>query len=253
VEREQIRILPWAEAPQIRASGAGDRQTFTFDGYAATFGTLSHELRESGVNRGLPFREKISGPEAVADTIAQDDIRFVLDHDMRALLGRTSSGTLRLAADSTGIHVNAELPNTSYARDYAELVQRGDAGEMSFRFYGQRDTWQHEGGAAIRTLESFRMREVSALTVPPAYPGTVATVQEAARMLALAEELRAGRVLSQQTLDELEAAIQSLQAIIDRAEGAAEGGPDDAPDGGRAGVPITVLRRRLELRDRRVA
>jgi phage head maturation protease len=52
--------------------------------------------------------------------------------------------------------VDAELPDTSYARDYAELVQRGDAGEMSFRFYDPRDSWTTERRRRISERRSSR-------------------------------------------------------------------------------------------------
>jgi HK97 family phage prohead protease len=246
VELEPIRIVPFAEAPSVRAQGSGSRQRFTFEGYAAVFGQKSEVLREQGVNRGLPFREIVAGPEAVRETLAKDDIRFVLNHELTQLMGRTSTGTLELSADTRGIHTRSELPDTSYARDYAELVQRGDAGEMSFRFYGERDSFGSDAGETLRTLHSFRIREVSGLTVPPAYPGTSATVAEAARMLKLAEEMRAGRVLSQQTLAELEQAVTALQAIIARAESSAE--PPAGEDGGRSAIAIARLRHELRGR-----
>lgn len=249
---EQTRTLSFEQA-EVRAQGSGSRQRFTFEGYAHTFGTLSERLREQGVNRSQPFRERVTGPEAVRETLAKDDIRFVLNHDLAALLGRTSTGTLELGADTRGISVRSELPNTSYARDYAELVQRGDAGEMSFRFYDEKDSFSFEDGEAVRTLHSFRMREVSALTVPPAYANTSASVSlEAARMLAFCEEeIRAGRVISQENLDALEAIVAQVRAIIAKAEGSAEGTAEDAPDPNeRAGVPVALLRRRLELAER---
>lgn len=250
---EETRTLTFEDA-QIRAKGSGSRQRFTFEGYAHTFGTTSEPLREAGVNRGQPFRERVIGPEAVRDTLATDDIRFVLNHDLGALLGRTKSGTLELGADTRGLNVRSELPNTSYANDYAELVQRGDAGEMSFRFYGEKDTFTFEAGEAIRTLHSFRIREVSALTVPPAYANTSATISlEEARMLAFAEEeIRAGRVLSQENLDALEDLVARIRAIIEKAEGPAEDGPEDKPDPNDAArsAPIPILRRRLELAER---
>jgi HK97 family phage prohead protease len=244
VDVTETRSLAFEQA-EIRAQGAGSRQRFLFSGYAATFGTLSHELREAGVNRGQPFRERIAGPAAIAETLKQDDIRFVLNHELRQLLGRTSSGTLKLGADERGLSVDAELPDTSYARDYAELVQRGDAGEMSFRFYSPRDTWTHEQGAAIRTLNALRIREVSALTVPPAYPETEASVAiEAARALALAEEeLRAGRVLSEENILALKTAHKAIGDVLARAA---------AIETGDRSASLDLLRRRLALRERGV-
>jgi HK97 family phage prohead protease len=243
---EETRTLTFRDA-EVRAAGSGERQRFTFHGYAATFGTRSNVLREAGVNRGRPFVETVKAG-AAKETIAKDDIRFVLNHELRQLLGRTSSGTLRLGEDTNGIEVRADLPNTSYARDYAELVQRGDAGEMSFRFYDPVDSWTTGAdGISERSLESFRLREVSALTVPPAYPNTSASLSlEAARMLAEAEEeLRAGKVLSAENLAALEAAYAHLGELLKRAKAS-----DDAADGSNDRAGVDLLRRRLELRGR---
>lgn len=225
------------EDAEIRAESVNGRQRFRFTGYALTFGTLSHELREPGVNRGLPFRERVAAG-AARDSIAQDDIRFLLNHDPAQLLGRTASHTLRLSEDSRGVHVDATLPDTSYARDYAVLVERRDAQEMSFRFYSPRDNWTREDVGAVRELNQFRLREVSGLTVPAAYPATEASVAiEAARALAHAEEeLRAGRVLSAENIAALEQLIADIKAILDKA-----GAPSRA---------LPILRRRLELRAR---
>jgi hypothetical protein len=101
----------------------------------------------------------------------------------------------------------------------------------------------------VRTLHAFRLREVSALTVPPAYANTSASVSiEAARMLAYAEEeLRAGRVLSSENLAALEAAYTHLGDVIAKAKSGTEIVDNE---GDRAGVPLAILRRRLELRDR---
>lgn len=222
------------EAAEIRAEGAGGRQRLRFTGYALTFDRLSHELYSFDSDQ--PFRERIL-PGAAKETIAQDDIRFVLNHDPYELLGRTASRTLRLAEDSRGVHVDAHLPDTSYARDYAELVERGDANEMSFRFYDSRDRWTNENGQRVRDLISFRLRDVAALTVPAAYPGT--SVSVAARALAHAEEeLRAGKVLSAENVAALEQLIADVRAILDKT--------------GAAASPrsLAIMRRRLELRMR---
>ena len=42
--------------------------------------------------------------------------------------------TLRLAEDSKGLHVEADLPETTYGRDLSISMQRGDIYSMSFGF-----------------------------------------------------------------------------------------------------------------------
>ncbi len=226
------------EDAEIRSQGSGSRQRFIFHGYAATFGELSHELRAIG---GRTFRERLDR-SAFDRTLKEDEIRCLVNHDPRLLLGRTSSGTLRLGTDTRGLEVEDDLPNTTYARDYAELVERGDAGEMSFRFFRPRDSWGIENGERVRSLHEVGLREVSGLTEPAAYPGTSAAIDAELRALAFGlDELRAGRQLSTASRAAITAAIDELNRLLAEADGG---------DGEAAtGVP-NIRRRRLELRER---
>ena len=64
-----------------------------------------------------------------------DDVVALRDHDPSLLLGRTSSGTLRLAVDDDGLAFEVDLPDTVNGRDVRELVGRGDlAGASSGSF-----------------------------------------------------------------------------------------------------------------------
>lgn len=230
------------EEAEIRSQGSGSRQRFTFRGYAAVFGQLSHELRALG---GRTFRERVERG-AFARTLQEDEIRLLINHEPRLLLGRTSSGTLRLGEDTRGLEVEDDLPNTSYARDYAELVERGDAGEMSFRFAPpapRTESWAVENGSSIRSLRELKLREVSALTEPAAYPGTSAAIDAELRALAFGlDELRAGRQLSTASRAAITAAIDELNRLLAEADG----GDGEAIV---AAVP-NVRRLRLELRER---
>ncbi len=99
------------------------------------------------------------------------DIVLCVDHDVRQILGRTRSGTLKLSKDSHGLKVDADLPNTQLGRDIAELVRRGDAYGMSFCFSVRQggETWRSRRN---RQLTDVRLEEVSVLTTQPAYPQT---------------------------------------------------------------------------------
>lgn len=99
------------------------------------------------------------------------DIVLCLDHDVRQILGRTRSGTLKLAKDAHGLKVDADLPNTQLGRDVAELVRRQDAYGMSFCF-AVRDGGETWSNARSRQLTDVALEEVSVLTVAPAYPQT---------------------------------------------------------------------------------
>lgn len=131
-----------------------------FMGYAAVFNALSVEL--------WGFREKIA-PGAFTNSLG-DDVRALWDHQTGVVMGRTKSGTLRLAEDATGLKFENDPPMTA-AREI-ESIQRGDVDQMSFGFRTLEDTWDiDENDQVIRTLLKVKLYEVSYVTFP-AYPAT---------------------------------------------------------------------------------
>jgi hypothetical protein len=64
--------------------------------------------------------------------MATSDTRAFWNHDTTLLLGRASTGTLRLKAEPDGLHYAIDLPATSYAADMKALIDRGDLHDMSF-------------------------------------------------------------------------------------------------------------------------
>lgn len=160
VERRDIRI----EDFELRAAGDG----MSFSGYAAVFNSPSQPL---------PFTEVIA-PGAFKRTLTRrNNIRMLLNHDTSRVLGTTRSGTLRLQEDSRGLHVEADLPDTTYGRDLSVVMQRGDVDAMSFGFSvpPKGDRWSDDG--AQRTLTEVRLHEVSVVTFP-AYEATSANVRD---------------------------------------------------------------------------
>lgn len=107
---------------------------------------------------------------AVTASLAGRDILALVDHDAGKVLGRTRSGTLRLSEDSRGLSYEVDLPETTAARDVLALVERGDAGGMSFGFTVPKggDEWQ----GSRRTLRRIALHEISVITSHPAYKAT---------------------------------------------------------------------------------
>lgn len=129
-------------------------------GYAAIFDTLSVQL--------WGFREKIA-PGAFTGSLG-DDIRALWNHDTSVVMGRTKSGTLRLAEDATGLRIENEPP--SAASHQVESIDRGDVDQMSFGFRTLEDAWDEDDeGQLVRTLLKVKLYEVSFVTFP-AYPAT---------------------------------------------------------------------------------
>jgi HK97 family phage prohead protease len=153
-----------------------ERRTFSevrtagrrLEGYAATFGT---EADLGG------FRERIA-PGAFRSALVSD-VLALLDHDAGKVLGRTRSGSLRLAEDSRGLSFSLDVPETQAGRDVLALAERGDLGGMSFGFIVPNDGDSWEG--RTRTLHTIGLREISVVSAWPAYAGTEIALRSMSR------------------------------------------------------------------------
>jgi len=130
-------------------------------GYGAVFNSESNNL---GGFTEFISRDAFEGRE-------KDDVRFLLNHDPNYIMGRTTSGTLKLRVDEKGLRYEVAIPDTSAGRDLLISLKRGDITQSSFAFTVEKDSWsQSETGAAVRTIEKVsRLFDVSAVTYP-AYP-----------------------------------------------------------------------------------
>ena len=165
IERRYINVS------SVRAI-QGPKPTIT--GYAAVFNELSEDLGG--------FREQIE-KGAFQDTIRNDDIRALWNHNSDKPLGRSKSGTLRLREDQKGLFATIHPPDTPTARDYIKSIERGDVTQMSFGFKTLKDTWgQDIEGKPVRTLQKIKLLDVSPVTFP-AYPQTSVAVRSKVKAL----------------------------------------------------------------------
>lgn len=158
------------QPPEFRSDGAE-----VIAGYAATFNALSEEL--------WGFREQIA-PGAF-DDVLQDDVRALFNHDPNFVLGRTTSKTLVISVDQTGLRNEITPPDTQWARDLMTSMKRGDITQQSFAFTVKNDSWEwnKETDLVTRTiLKLERLYDVSIVTYP-AYPQTTAQVIQRAKEL----------------------------------------------------------------------
>ena len=137
-------------------------------GYAAKFGT------EARIGN---FTESIAPGAFAAALQSGRDILALKDHDPNDLLGRTSSGTLKLSEDSVGLQFEILVPDTTVGTDVLQLASRGDLGGMSFGFVIPEggDVWNGER----RTLTKIDLREISVVSAWPAYPQTTIQARSA--------------------------------------------------------------------------
>ncbi len=164
--RDELERRSWNTA-ELRAEPPEGGGLPVIVGRAAVFDALSEDLGG--------FRERVA-PGAFAATIAEDDIRALINHSPDYVLGRNRAGTLKLAEDGEGLSVRITPPDTSYARDLAASIGRGDMSGMSFGFRTITDEWNMEDGETVRTLKAVRLFDVSAVTFP-AYPQTDVAVR----------------------------------------------------------------------------
>lgn len=160
---KEFRYLP---ACELRLEVSGEKPTIV--GYAAVFGSLSHDLGG--------FKERIK-PGAFRDALTtQPDVRALVDHDPSKILGRSKAGTLSMVEDERGLLVTITPPDTQLARDLLENLKLGNIDGMSFGFRAIKDVWSREEGIAVRELERVDIFDVSVVSVP-AYPDTTVAVR----------------------------------------------------------------------------
>lgn len=137
-------------------------------GHAAVFGQYAQ----------LPGHLETLGRDAFKRALAEDqDVRLLVNHDPRLILARSKAGTLQLDVDDVGLRFNAELPDTSYARDIQASLARGDVDSMSFGFIPKADGWSRaENGRQVRTITDLDLFDVSIVPFP-AYQGTDVTLR----------------------------------------------------------------------------
>jgi hypothetical protein len=171
------RFLP----SEFEVRTAGDK--LTIEGYALKWNVRSGNLGG--------FKERVA-EGATNKTIKEGDIRALQNHDPNLILGRTKSGTLKLANDETGTHyeIDGDL-RQSYVRDLAIAMERGDVTQSSFGFRvvgPDGDSWdEDEDGNILRTLKEIQLFDVSPVTYP-AYEDSTSGVAKRAAFTRLAEK-----------------------------------------------------------------
>lgn len=140
-------------------------------GYGAVFydGTERTEF-VLGEERGVKFVERIM-PGTFDRAIRDDDVVGLFNHDDNNVLGRTSSGTMRLSVDQRGLRYEIDPPDTELGRSVAELQKRGDVSGSSFAFLVTDHEIRSDGNIRIREVRDVKLIDVGPVTYP-AYKGT---------------------------------------------------------------------------------
>lgn len=130
---------------ELRAVGT-DSNLIDFYGHASVTGR-AYDMY-GGVEAG-GFTETIV-PGAFKKTLSEKpDVAFLVNH-AGLTLARTKAGTLKLAEDSVGLEVRAQLDRrVSVVNDITVLMEQGNLDEMSFAFRVVKQAWLNADGEEV--------------------------------------------------------------------------------------------------------
>lgn len=129
------------------------------EGYAAVFNVRA--------NIGGWFEETID--KGAFDGADMRDVPMKYNHsDVVPILARTRNNSLTLSVDDHGLHVRAELLDTTDGVDMYKRIKAGLIDKMSFAFTVLEDDWTYgENGTDFRIIKKFdRIFDVSVVDVP---------------------------------------------------------------------------------------
>ncbi len=217
---------------ELRKSADNSRQ---MSGYAVRFNSLSQDLGG--------FKEIIA-PSAI--NLTRDfDVLALFGHDSNRILGRTTSNTLQLSTDSTGLKFRCQLPANPDGDTVAELLARGDLHQCSFGMTVNQDQWTQDAQKNIvRTVTDLTLYEISVVGFP-AYTDTSVALRSAPATFR-------DKILNRQTRNANDCNCDCEECLADNC---ADCTGDDCTDDNcelcamqsRAAVLSCILRRRMNF------
>lgn len=186
---------------ELRVYAADATKPPVIKGYGAKFRTLSESMpiMRDGEKVGT-FREQLM-PGCFASAIPTSDIRSLFNHNPDLILGRTTSGTMRVAEDEVGLTFEVDPPDTTYSRNLQISMGRGDINQCSFGFSvaegGDSFAKDSMPGCWIRSIHKIaKLYDVSPVTYP-AYVDTSCSMRSALSAVATEEAEIEKRVAEQ--------------------------------------------------------
>ena len=166
MDRKQRQMRSVASQFNTREDGEG----LFIEGYFSVFNSI-YELW-AGATESV-------AQGAFSNTLG-NDVRCLIDHETRLVLGRNKAGTLELREDSHGLWGRVKInPNDVDAMNLYSRVQRGDVDQCSFGFeIVKEDTDIREDGSVHWTIREVNLFEVSIVTFP-AYEETSVAARKA--------------------------------------------------------------------------
>jgi len=182
IERRFLTVDAVPDAVCLEERGDGRH---LFRGLAAVFNSPSQDLggfREvllPGAFDAVLARRQTGPGRPSAAALRAGDCIACWNHDRGELLGRTSSGTLRLSSDDVGLRFEIDPPDTQRARDLVSLLRRRDVFGASFAFTVDPadEAYEQTEAGTIRTIRAVSGLFDVSLVTDPAYMATDVSVR----------------------------------------------------------------------------
>ena len=128
-ENTEFRSVGYAEVPQNTEES---RQTI--EGYATIFNAATCLYSSNGID----YWECVDA--GAFDGADMSNVVLRYNHsDNFSILARTSNETLRLSVDERGLHIEADIAETSQGKDIYKLIKRKDVSKMSYGYVVDKD------------------------------------------------------------------------------------------------------------------
>lgn len=195
---------------EIRSMGNGK---FELTGYASTFERPYRMYDMFG-----EYQETVRTGAFGKSIAAGADCAFLTNHG-GLTLARTKNGTLKLSEDSSGLLTCSELDERrSDSRDLMLAVERGDVDEMSMGFRVMQQKWSDDYDERSMIELDLNRGDVSAVNFGANPNTSISAAQrafsslDAARMHAIATEIRSGDDMSPATRQALSQVLDLIAA-----------------------------------------
>lgn len=169
---KMIRPESYHRIYEVRAAEpkeGDDPKAMIVEGKAITFNDETFLFRDNWA--GKDVYEKIDSH--ALEGADMNDVFLKYNHsDQIMVMARTKNRSLTLIPNPDGLHIRAELANTSAGRDLYELVRRGDIDKMSFAFSIEQERSDETDERITYTVMKIRkLYDVAAVPLP-AYDNT---------------------------------------------------------------------------------
>lgn len=150
------------QSGEIRAIEENDE--IVIEGYAIVWDSLSsYALNHPKYGT---YWEKIDR-HAFDDSLENDDVLCLFDHESSKPLARNGEKDLILSADDHGLKFRCNVAPTSYGKDLQILIGRKVITGCSFSFRCPESDWEaQEDGTFLRTIKKAILTDVSPVSYP---------------------------------------------------------------------------------------